>query len=222
MSNFGAAGNLVIGGRHYDTGKYMPAGSLDRGSIIIILGTDIPMSERQLKRTAKHSVIALARTGSCCGNGSGDIALAFTTANQVPHYSGKDILPMKMFYDEHIDAVFEAAAEAVEEAILSSLYHGETMTGIRGKYVMGCWILYKNMRVIEVSSMGKKKYFISADLEGICDVTAWCETEKGCDGYAQAQIQMSRETAAACEAILEAGHEVVVRDGHDSARNIFT
>lgn len=69
--------------------------------------------------------------------------------------------------------------------------------------------------------MGKKKYFISADLEGICDVTAWCETEKGCDGYAQAQIQMSRETAAACEAILEAGHEVVVRDGHDSARNIL-
>ena len=42
MSNFGAAGNLVIGGRHYDTGKYMPAGSLDRGSIIIILGTDYP------------------------------------------------------------------------------------------------------------------------------------------------------------------------------------
>ena len=137
MSNFGAAGNLVIGGRHYDTGKYMPAGSLDRGSIIIILGTDIPMSERQLKRTAKRSVIALARTGSCCGNGSGDIALAFTTANRVPHYSGKDIMPMKMFYDEHIDVVFEAAAEAVEEAILSSLYHGETMTGIRGKYVMG-------------------------------------------------------------------------------------
>lgn len=69
--------------------------------------------------------------------------------------------------------------------------------------------------------MDKKLYFISADLEGITDVTAWCETEKGEDGYEAARLQMSRETAAACEAILEAGHEVVVRDGHGTARNIL-
>lgn len=68
--------------------------------------------------------------------------------------------------------------------------------------------------------MEQKKYFISADLEGITDVTAWCETEKGEDGYEAACLQMSRETAVACEAVLEAGYEAVVRDGHMTARNI--
>ena len=69
--------------------------------------------------------------------------------------------------------------------------------------------------------MEQKTYFISADMEGVTDVTAWCETEKGEDGYEAAQTQMSKEVAAACEAILEAGHQAVVRDGHDSARNII-
>ena len=69
--------------------------------------------------------------------------------------------------------------------------------------------------------MDKKTYFISADLEGVTDVTAWCETEKGKDGYEAASTQMTKEVAAACEAILEAGHEVVVRDGHETARNII-
>lgn len=65
-----------------------------------------------------------------------------------------------------------------------------------------------------------KKYFISADIEGVTDVTSWEETEYGGKGYEEACNQMSLEVAAACEAILEAGHEVVVRDGHSSARNI--
>ena len=68
--------------------------------------------------------------------------------------------------------------------------------------------------------MEKKKYFISVDLEGITDVTAWCETEKGEDGYERACLQMSNEAAAACRAVLEAGYDAVVRDGHESARNI--
>lgn len=67
----------------------------------------------------------------------------------------------------------------------------------------------------------KKTYFISADIEGITDVTDWCETEPGGDGYDAACEQMSREVAAACEAVLEAGYDVVVRDGHGNARNII-
>lgn len=141
MSNFGVAGNLVIGGRHYDTGKCTDdckkGSRKDQGSIIIVIATDIPLSERQLKRVARRSMIALGRTGSYCGNGSGDIAIAFTTGNRVPHYSRQNIRDMKMFYDANIDMVFEAAVEAVEEAIVSSLYHGKTMTGIRGMKVMG-------------------------------------------------------------------------------------
>lgn len=69
--------------------------------------------------------------------------------------------------------------------------------------------------------MGQKLFFISADIEGVTDVTDWCETTKGGDGYEEARLQMSREVAAACEAVLEAGHQAVVRDGHDSARNIL-
>ena len=133
MSNFGAPGNLVIGGQHYDTSKAHVSDVKDRGSIIMILATDIPLSERQLGRVAKRAMISLGRVGSFCGNGSGDIAIAFTTANRIPHDSDHDILTCRMFYDESIDKVFEASVEAVEEAIISSLYHAETTHGIRGK-----------------------------------------------------------------------------------------
>lgn len=137
MSNFGEAGNLVIGGRHIDTRKCSEGCKKDTGSIIIVIATDVPLSERQLKRVAKRSMIALGRVGSYCGNGSGDIAIAFTTANRQPHYSSRNILDTKMFYDENIDCVFEAAVEAVEESILSSLYHAETTTGVRGNTYIG-------------------------------------------------------------------------------------
>ena len=69
--------------------------------------------------------------------------------------------------------------------------------------------------------MDKRLYFISADIEGVTDVTSWSETEKGQDGYEAACLQMTKEVAAACEAILEAGHEAVVRDGHGTARNLI-
>lgn len=69
--------------------------------------------------------------------------------------------------------------------------------------------------------MNQKTYFISVDMEGVTDVTAWCETEKNGEDYERARRQMSLETAAACQAILEAGHLAVVRDGHDYARNVL-
>ena len=141
LSNFGAAGNLVIGGQHIDTRlarEYLQNETdRDTGSIIILLATDLPLNERQLKRVASRASIALGRVGSFCGNGSGDIAIAFTTANRVPHYHDTSILPMQMFFDENIDPVFEAAAEAAEEAILSSLWHAETTTGRDGRTWMG-------------------------------------------------------------------------------------
>jgi D-aminopeptidase len=137
MSNFGEAGNLIIGGRHIDTRVCENHEKKDVGSIIIVIATDVPLNERQLKRVAKRSMIVLGRVGSYCGNGSGDIAIAFTTANNLPHYSEKNILPTRMFYDENIDCIFEASVEAVEEAIISSLYHAKTTTGVRGNTYMG-------------------------------------------------------------------------------------
>ena len=96
------------------------------------IATDIPLSERQLKRVARRAGVGLARTGSYYGNGSGDIAIAFTTANRVPHYSKTAVIETKMLADSKIDAVFDMTAEAVEEAIISSLYHAETTTGRAG------------------------------------------------------------------------------------------
>ena len=140
MSNFGSSGNLVIGGDHIGKRirelKNTPADS-DKGSIIMVIATDIPLSERQLKRVAKRATISLGRVGSYCGDGSGDIAIAFTTANRIPHYSDTSLLDIRLFHDEKIDKVFEASVEAVEEAIISSLYHAETTRGIRGRLYEG-------------------------------------------------------------------------------------
>lgn len=150
MSNFGIKGNLRIQGKKVtndtcipecaeasETAEQAENAEKEKGSVIIILATDLPLSERQLKRMAKRSTVSLARVGSFLGNGSGDIAIAFSTENKVPHYSEKKILPTAMLHDDAIDKVFEATAEAVEEAVISSLYHAETTVGIRGKKVYG-------------------------------------------------------------------------------------
>ena len=148
LSNFGEEGNLVIGGRRYGS-ELLPKvkerlksdidGSLakDKGSIIMLIATDIPLSSRQLERVANRAAIALGRTGSYMGNGSGDIAIAFSTANRMPHYSEQSLLEIKVIHEDAIDKVFEPAVEALEESIISSLYHAKTTRGVRGKLVYG-------------------------------------------------------------------------------------
>lgn len=137
MSNFGMQGNLRIDGVRTATNALPPGRETEQGSVIMLIATDLPLSDRQLKRVARRSVVALGRTGSFLGNGSGDIAIAFSTANRVPHYSEKKILDMKMFHDDALDTVFEATAETVEEAIISSMYYADTVKGVRGKVVYG-------------------------------------------------------------------------------------
>ena len=156
MSNFGAAGNLVIGGKHYDTRKANPryqaeAGNVgpvgdraddqatgkDKGSIIMIIATDAPLSDRQLKRVAFRATHALGRVGSYSGNGSGDVAIAFSTGVRFPHYSQDSVLTTQVYFDDAIDDMFEATVEAVEESIISSLWHARTTTGIRGRKKYG-------------------------------------------------------------------------------------
>ena len=144
MSNFGSSGNLMVDGRHVgrEIQQKQDGEKQDKGSIIMLIATDIPLSERQLKRVARRAGVGLARTGSYYGNGSGDIAIAFTTANRVPHYSTGAFVEMKMIDDSQIDPVLEMSAEAVEEAIVSSLWHAETLTGRDGRVQRGlrdCW-----------------------------------------------------------------------------------
>ena len=105
------------------------------GALITVLATDIPLSERQLRRLCHRALVGLSRTGSFCGNGSGEIVIAFTTANRVPHYSEKAVLPMGMVHDDAINPLFRAVAECVEESVLSSLLHAETVTGYHGRTV---------------------------------------------------------------------------------------
>lgn len=138
LANFGSAGRLTIDGRQ--VGREIQekmAETPDKGSIIMIFATDIPLSERQLKRVARRAGVGLARTGSYMGNGSGDIAIAFTTANRLPHTSDKAILPFSMVLDDKLDPVFDMAAEAVEESIVSALWHAETTHGRDGRVMQG-------------------------------------------------------------------------------------
>lgn len=136
MSNFGFFGNLRIDGKRIGTELIRPSGP-EKGSIIMLIGTDLPLSDRQLRRMAKRSTVSLGRLGSYLGTGSGDIAIAFSNGNLIPHYSEKKILSASYLHENKMDKVFEVTAETVEEAIVSALYHADAMTGIRGKTVHG-------------------------------------------------------------------------------------
>ena len=109
-----------------------------------MLASDIPLSERQLRRLCRRALVGLSRTGSYCGNGSGEIVIAFTTANRVPHYSEKALLPMTLLHDDAINPLFRAVAECVEESVLSSLLHAETVTGNHGQTFRSLTELLKN------------------------------------------------------------------------------
>ena len=112
LSNFGLKEDLLVDGIKVGE-KILEKESeeLEKGSIIIILATDIPMNERQLKRIAKRVPIGLARTGSHIGNGSGDI------------------VSIKIINENIIDKVFRGVIECVEEAVISSLLHSEKTIG---------------------------------------------------------------------------------------------
>jgi L-aminopeptidase/D-esterase-like protein len=100
----------------------------DTGSIIITVATDAPLLPHQLERLARRASLGLARTGSTSGNGSGDIFIAFSTAN--PRAAKPSGLPqLTMLPNDRMDALFAATVEATEEAIVNALVAAETMTG---------------------------------------------------------------------------------------------
>ena len=109
----------------------------DVGSIIIVVATDAPLLPGQLKRLSRRATMGLARTGSTSGNGSGDIFIAFSTAN--PHAWDESPSPhtIQTVSNERISPLFNATVEATEEAIVNALVAGKTMTGIDGHTVIG-------------------------------------------------------------------------------------
>jgi len=104
------------------------------GSIIIVVATDAPLLPHQLKRVARRATLGLARTGSVSSNGSGDIFIAFSTAN-AGAASAPESAQVSMLSNARIGAVFEATVQATEEAIANALVAAETMTGIDGHRV---------------------------------------------------------------------------------------
>lgn len=129
QANFGLRPQLRIAG--IPVGKeiteHAPR-SQEQGSIIIVVATDAPLMANQLKRLARRASLGLARTGSVSGNGSGDIFLAFSTAN--PGAARADgIVQLSMLPNERMNLLFEATVQTTEEAILNALAAARTMVG---------------------------------------------------------------------------------------------
>jgi D-aminopeptidase len=110
-------------------GRHMPAEASQRaetGSIIVILATDLPLSQLQLRRLAKRASIGIGRGGTPGGNNSGDIFLAFGVGNAVTlPQAGPPVYQVDMLNDELLDPIFEAGVEAVEEAVVNAMLAGE-------------------------------------------------------------------------------------------------
>ncbi len=137
MSNFGVMRQLRVGGlpvgevleERYRT---LPRRQKSYGSIIAVIATDAPLATHQLNRLAKRAALGIGRVGSTAMHGSGEIVLAFSTANQVPRETRKMVYRMKILLDQRLDPLYEAVIEATEEAILNALCMARDMDGANG------------------------------------------------------------------------------------------
>ena len=103
------------------------------GSIIVVVATDAPLLPNQLKRLARRAGAGLARTGSYSGNGSGDLFVAFSTANR-DAVKDQPLQSAQFVGNDHLDPLFEATAQATEEAIVNAMVAARDMTGENGHY----------------------------------------------------------------------------------------
>lgn len=136
QSNFG--GILTVDGVRVGEalGRHSFRGAVDDdagdGSVMIVIATDAPLSDRNLERLASRAMMGLARTGSFAGNGSGDYIIAFSTAEGVRRRSGADVPTVENLPNSRTSALFQAVVESTEEAVLNSLLRATTVTGHGG------------------------------------------------------------------------------------------
>jgi len=107
----------------------------DTGSIIVVVATDAPVLPGQMKRIAKRVTLGLGRLGSISGDGSGDIFIAFSTANPGAGLEQNKPTPVQMLPNAQMDALFEATVQATEEAVVNALVAAKTMSGFDGHTV---------------------------------------------------------------------------------------
>ena len=140
--NYGVRPNLRIAG--VPVGKEIPEDPAygtttfaedDWGSIIVVVATDAPLLAHQLKRLARRVSLGIGRNGSISGNGSGDIFIAFSTANSGAA-KPDGLAQLTMLPNDHLDPVFAATVQATEEAIINAMVAAETMTGIENHKVI--------------------------------------------------------------------------------------
>jgi D-aminopeptidase len=139
--NYGTRQNLRIAGipvgrEIYSEDPYasVPSDVQERGSIIVVVATNAPLLSHQLKRIARRVSLGIGRDGSIAGNGSGDIFIAFSTAN--PTASDVDhLVDLKMVPNDMMDPLFAATVEATEEAVVNAMVAAQDMTGIDGHHV---------------------------------------------------------------------------------------
>lgn len=93
-----------------------------QGSIMIVVATDAPLSERNLERVARRAIMGLSRTGSFASNGSGDYVIAFSTAEAVRRRPGEDVRSVADLSNDRMSAIFQATVEATEEAVYNSMF----------------------------------------------------------------------------------------------------
>jgi D-aminopeptidase len=141
LANFGLPHQLMIEGVHVGRALAAEQSEPERGSIMLVVATDAPLLDRALGRIARRATVGLARTGSMIGHGSGDVVIAFSTAESVriPHEAPAITIPVEIVAEgavaggaRVIDSLFEATAEATEEAILNALFRATTVVGRDG------------------------------------------------------------------------------------------
>ena len=135
--NYGVRDQLRIAGVNMGREIQLPKTSDDDvGSIIVVVATDAPLIPTQLKRVARRVALGMGRDGSYSGDGSGDLFIAFSTAN--PGAIGpKGLHQITMMPNDELDPIFLATVQATEEAVVNAMIAAETMTGINGHKVIG-------------------------------------------------------------------------------------
>ena len=146
LANYGRLPQLVLAGRAVGAqlaaqlasqdaaAQATTAAEPEKGSIIMLIATDAPLDARQLRRLALRAGAGLARTGSVFGHGSGDIALAFSTAYTVPDRAERPMPALAMLHDSLLDDIFQAAADSTEQAIVHALWRATAVTGRDGHH----------------------------------------------------------------------------------------
>lgn len=134
LTNHGRLADLRIDGRLVGPaleGRVQTMDAPERGSVICVLATDLPVDARQLGRILRRVPVGLARVGAYVGHGSGEVMLGFTTACPLPFEEGPAVRTVHVAREDLLDGAFRAAAECCEEAVLNALYAAETTVGYR-------------------------------------------------------------------------------------------